>query len=597
MQDAKEEVRARLAIEDVIGEYVPLKRAGRLWRGLSPFTNEKTPSFFVTPERNIWHDFSANRGGDIFTFIMEVEGLDFRGALELLARKSGVDLSQYDTSRSRDVADKKRRYLEANSIAGRYYQRAMLKSKSAQDYISKARGLSRETVAAWGIGYAPPKGGLVEFLLGKGFSNAEIRGAGLMSAGGNDMFRSRMMVPLCDSQGQIVGFTGRIIGDGEPKYINTPATLLYDKGRQVFGLHLAKQSIRAQDFVVLVEGNLDVISSWQAGVKNVVACAGTALTSDHLRTLSRLTYNIRFCFDSDKAGVAATERAIPLTESLDLKLSVISLPDDAKDPDELISKDAGAWQAAVTNHKPAAEWVIDQYASQVDLGSADGKKTLTTEAMKVITNLRDPVEREHYMKILADLTGTSMSALEQKLDSVDAKTDEKKPRRPVKTEKVAAASRRDEQYMLTRILAIALSQPKFRSILKNLPDIYLTEILARIKYHLLGEKSIEMSTDLADKLAELELIAEHELSQIDDPRVLMLSYMRELELSRMENQRVGLMNEFAAATADDAARRELINGAINGVNRTIKTLRETGAGDDWAGLFDVWNRRKDSDVL
>lgn len=588
MQEAKEEVRSKLIIEDVIGEYVQLKRAGRLWRGLSPFTNEKTPSFFVTPDRNIWHDFSSNRGGDIFAFIMEVEGLDFRGALEFLARKAGVDLAQYDTHRSREFTDRKKRFLEINSIAMRYFQNALIKSKTAVGYVFSSRGLTKQTVVEWGIGFAPDSGGVVNYLRRKGFRDDEIRGTGLIGGRGGDMFRGRMMVPLCDSQGQVVGFTGRIIGDGEPKYINTPATILYDKGRQVFGLHLAKKSIREQDFAVLVEGNLDVISSHQAGVKNVVACAGTALTHDHLKSLARLTNSVRLCFDGDAAGVAATERAIELAESLGLKLSVIVMPADVKDPDELITgESAKAWCETIDHHKPAVQWIIDTYAAENDLTSADGKKTLTSQALKVIAKLTDPIEREHYLHELSRLTGASHSALEQKMSSGD---EPKQMRRlkPTKLTKSDAASRRDEQYLLNRIFAISFASTNLRSILKNLPDTYLTEVLARAKYHMLGEQSIEMTTDLADKLAEFELIASQEISSQTDARSLMLGYMREIELAQAEKNRAKLMNEFATADDGDEQRRTILNGAIKSLNQTIKTLRATGANDDWAGLFSVW---------
>ncbi|GHU08128.1 DNA primase [Alphaproteobacteria bacterium] len=594
MQDAKEEVRSRLAIEDVIGEYVQLKRAGRLWRGLSPFTSEKTPSFFVTPDRNIWHDFSANRGGDIFAFVMEVEGLDFRGALELLARKASVDLSQYSTAGSRDVMSKKKRYLEANTAARKYFMQQMVQSKPAQEYIFKKRALTKDTVMEWGIGYAPFNGGAVAFLRTRGYNDAEIRGAGLMGGRGGDMFRDRMTVPLCDNQGQVVGFTGRIIGPGEPKYINTPATLLYDKGRQVFGFHLAKSAIRTEDCAVLTEGNLDVISSHQTGVKNVVACAGTALTVFHLKALSRLTSNIALCFDGDKAGVAATERAIILAQELELNLSVITLPDDVKDPDELIQQGADKWRAATKVHKPAVQWVIDHYASTVDLQNAEGKKKLTTESLKIITKLRDPVEVEHYLNVLAGLTDTTLAGLKQKMYSTNESTEKKRMLKPVKTEKNTAIRRHNEQVLTERILAIAQGKKSLRSILHNLPNEYLTEPLAKVKYFLLDENSIEIDSDLADKLAELELIA----TQIDgDERSLILTHLKELELIQAENRRAKLMGEFASADDDDEHRRELLNGAINGLNQTIKLLQSTGNNDEFAGLFAVWDGRKDETVV
>lgn len=261
--DAREEVRSRLAIEDVVGEYVQLKRAGRNWKGLSPFTGEKTASFFVSPDKNIWHDFSSNQGGDIFTFIMMVEGMDFRGALELLARKAGVDLSLYDSGSSKELSEKKRRLLAINESATVFFQRYLIQNKSAVDYV-KGRGLDRASVHEFRLGFAPDSmSALADFLVKKGYPKADIQAAGLLNSRGGDLFRQRMMVPLSDAAGQIIGFTGRIVGDVQnaPKYLNTPQTVLYDKGRHVFGLFQAKQAIRDAGYVVIVEGNLDVVSS------------------------------------------------------------------------------------------------------------------------------------------------------------------------------------------------------------------------------------------------------------------------------------------------------------------------------------------------
>jgi DNA primase len=423
--DAKEEIRSRLAIEDVIGEYVQLKRAGRNWKGLSPFSSEKTPSFFVSPDKGIWHDFSSNKGGDIFSFVMEMEGLDFRGTLEVLARKAGVDLGLYTTERGQGLAKKKQRLLSLLDAASTFYQRRLLSTPHAIEYVAKRRGLSRDVVHDFRIGYAPGDGrSLMAFLLGKGFTEAEIKDAGLSSmrrGGVGDMFRERMMVSLADGQGQVVGFTARLISDDiqAPKYINTPQTLLYDKSRNVFGLHLAKEAIRKNDYAVIVEGNLDVVSSHQAGIKQVVATAGTALTEHHLKILSRLTHHVRLAFDGDKAGIAATERAIPIAQSVGVELSIINMPGDAKDPDELIKQDPKLWVQAIESSQPAVEWVIDQYAKNVDLKSAEGKRKLTTEALKLVVVLGDPIEREHYLQILAERTGASLGALAERLQQLN----------------------------------------------------------------------------------------------------------------------------------------------------------------------------------
>lgn len=420
MQDAKEEVRSRLNIEDVIGDYVQLKRAGRNFKGLSPFTSEKTPSFYVSPDKHIWHDFSSNKGGDIFSFVMEVEGLNFRESLELLARKAGVDMSLYDTKGGQEIAQLKKRLLLAHSLAADYYQQSLIKNKHAVEYVFGNRGLSKQIVQDFKIGYSPTIGdALVRFLAKKGFSAKELSQAGLVNRFGGDLFRGRMMIPLMDNTGNVIGFTGRIVSDepNAPKYLNTSQTLLYDKGRHVFGLSQAKESIRANDYAVVVEGNLDVISSHQVDINQVVATAGTAMTEHHLRALVRLTNNIRLAFDGDKAGLAATERAIPIAQAVGAELTIVSMPDNAKDPDELIKKDPSLWQSAIENSEPAVDWIIKQYLLREDLKTAAGKRKFTTEALNVVRMLSDQVVQEHYVNIISEYSDASPEALKEKLAS------------------------------------------------------------------------------------------------------------------------------------------------------------------------------------
>lgn len=428
MEDAKEEVRARLAIEDVIGEYVQLKRAGRNFKGLSPFTGEKTPSFYVSPDKHIWHDFSSNKGGDIFSFIMEVEGMDFRQSLEHLARKAGVDLSMYQSSGGRDTARRKKRLFEALQLAASYYQHSLLKNPRALEYVFTRRGLTKQTVGDFRIGYAPEQGdALVRFLGKKGFSKHELIQAGLTNRFGSDLFRGRMIVPLLDPIGQTVGFTGRIIVDdpNAPKYLNTPATLLYDKGRHIFGFSQAKEAIRAKGYVVVVEGNLDVVSSHQSDVRQVVASAGTAMTESHLKALNRLTPDVRLAFDGDKAGVAATERVIPIASALGVNVTIISLSGGAKDPDELIKQDPELWAKAVQSAEPAVDWLFKQYCQREDLSLAAGKRAFTTAALAVVKGLHDPVEQDHYERLIASMVGSSVSAVKAKLAA--AETPAKRP--------------------------------------------------------------------------------------------------------------------------------------------------------------------------
>lgn len=236
------------------------------------------------------------------------------------------------------------------------------------------------------------------------------------------------MVPLMDASGQVIGFTGRIIGDvpNAPKYLNTPQTLLYDKGRHIFGLSQAKEAVRTTGYVVVVEGNLDVVSSHQAGVRQTVATAGTAMTEHHLKALKRLTADVRLAYDGDAAGIAATERAIGLAAPLGIDLAIISLPKGAKDPDELIQQDKQAWQRAINEAKPAVEWILDQYRERVDVKTATGKREFTSAALAIVRSLTDPVERDHYERTVATIVGSSLTAIQQKLSQQSTPTVELK---------------------------------------------------------------------------------------------------------------------------------------------------------------------------
>lgn len=464
MQDAKEEVRVRLNIEDVIGEYVQLKRAGRNFKGLSPFSGEKTPSFVVSPEKHIWHDFSSGKGGDVFSFVMEVEGMDFRQALEHLARRAGVDLSMYQSSKSGELAKKKKRLLEAHRLSAQYYQQSLLQNQHALEYVFKQRTLSKEIVQDFQIGYAPSSGdALVQFLTKKGFSKKELTEAGLTNRYGGDLFRSRMMVPLMDGTGQVIGFTARVLKDepNAPKYLNTPQTILYDKSRHVFGLSQAKEAIRTHGYAVLVEGNLDVVSSHQAGVRQVVATAGTALTEHHLRALVRLSPQIRLAFDGDKAGLAATERAIPIAQTVGAELTIVSLPDTAKDPDELIKQDVNLWQKAIDTAEPAVDWLLKHYEAQVDLTTSIGKRRYTTAGLTLVRHLSDPVDQDHYIQLMAQRTGSSTAALREKLATTKDVADA-----PVRLRPVAESARQATEAVVAPyqddLLAAMLVTPEAR---------------------------------------------------------------------------------------------------------------------------------------
>jgi DNA primase len=575
MQDAKEEVRSRLNIEDVVGEYVQLKRAGRNFKGLSPFSSEKTPSFTVSPEKHIWHDFSSGKGGDIFSFVMEVEGLDFRAALELLARKAGVDLSQYDNKAAGEIAQKKKRLAEANELAARYYQQSLLRNQHALEYVFKKRGLSKEVIQEFRIGYAPDEGeALVRALVKRGFTKKELSDAGLTNRFGGDIFRARMTVPLMDGSGQVIGFTGRIISDdpNAPKYLNTPQTLLYDKSRHVFGLSQAKESIRKSDNAVVVEGNLDVISSHQAGVKHVVATAGTAMTEWHLKALSRLSQNVKLAFDADKAGLAATERAISIAQHVGAELKIVSLPESAKDPDELIQQDVNLWVKAIVAAQPVVDWVLEQYSKREDLSTAAGKRQFTTAALSVIRSLGDVVEVEHYLKQIAAMTDSSLDTIKKKFNGEEVK--EARPLKQIRSSDPSLPYENFNSYQDT-LLAVLWCDKKSRRLLDGFDTSLFTgssrQQLARALQ--LGTLDNLQSIETYVKIVELKAESRYESWTEHDRELEAARLLRQISIEQKLHTKETLLEELRQVESDGDDQR-----ASELRTKLHQLIKETGRG-------------------
>ena len=438
MNDAKEEIKSRLAVEDVVGQYIELKRAGRNLKGRSPWGVDKTPSFMVSPEKGIWHDFSANKGGDIFSFVMEVEGISFKEALEKLAAQAGVDITKYSGG-DKGVTKRKLRAKEALALAAKYYQACLVRDKTVCEYVFYQRNMNRGTVSEFKIGYSPASGkALLQVLKKRGFTERELSDAGLLNRFGSDMFRDRVMIPFIDTTGNVIGFTARIVGKGEPKYLNTQETILFNKSRFIFGLYNAKEAIRRNGFVVIVEGNMDVISSHQAGVKEAVATSGTAMTEQHLKMLSNLTPDIRLAYDGDAAGVKATERAIMLAGDLGINLTVISNYHGAKDPDELIQRDPSLWQQAVAERIPAVDWLLHKYEENLDLREAPAKKQYSDVALKLLSYVKDEVERAAYEEKVAKKLGVGVEILRDKGERLSKKLEQAAAKRYLKTPKTTA---------------------------------------------------------------------------------------------------------------------------------------------------------------
>jgi DNA primase len=579
--DAVEDIKSRLSIEDVVSQYVELKRAGRNFKGLSPFGNERTPSFMVSPEKQIWHDFSSGKGGNMFSFVMEMEGVDFKGALELLARKAGVDLEQYRGSRASNTREKDRLH-EALELAARFYQVQFSKNKTALEYVFKKRQFTKQTALEWRLGYSPNTGdALVSFLHKKGFTDNEVKSAGLSAQryrGVGDMFRGRLMIPLQDAQGRVIGFTARLLVDDPdaPKYINTPQTLVYDKSRHVFGLHLAKESIRKTKYVVIAEGNLDVISSHQAGVRQVVATAGTALTEQQLKALSRFTDDIRLSFDADKAGLNATERAIPIASKVGISLGIITIP-SGKDPDDLIKQDADIWRDIITKSQYALDWLIERYEKLLDINSAQGKRQFSDVILNIIRGLQDPVEQEHYLGEVGKRIGVSQGALLSKM-----KDPVLKPKLKTKRTENLPPDKASLEVIKTQnhLLALALLQPKLRLYLEPLKSQMIVEdrakeLLAFLEAHpdFSGEvgKAVTLRP-LADYVKMLSLLFEElyqdlELTELHIEATRLQAHLVD---QYVKIQKGRIVHELQIA--DETRRGELLSKVVK-LDQLLKTYK------------------------
>lgn len=550
MNDARDEIKARISIEDLAGEYLELKRTGRNFKALSPWTNERTPSFIISPDKQIWHDFSSGKGGDIFGFIMEVEGMNFREALEFLARKAGVEIETFDSKRSREISEKKERLRKILQISANFYQHMLVRNKEALNYVFKNRKLSKEIVQEFKIGFAPnTQKMLTNFLLKKGFAMSDIRDAGLLNRFGGDIFRNRMVIALQDSGGSPVGFTGRIIKDepNAPKYLNTPQTLLYDKSSNIFGLSQAKNEIRKAGFVVVVEGNMDVISSHQAGVKNVVATAGTAMTVHHLKALGRFSNDVRLCFDSDQAGISATERAISLGQQAGVELSIITLNQsagEAKDPDELIQKDLELWKDSISKPQPAIEWIFDQYEKRLNIATAVGKKEFSTIALKLVENLNDPVEKDFYIEQISKRIGVSKTTLLGKFDE--------KPR-PVKSKRRIKIEKTDEKFVDEYIyeddlLALAIKEQKLAEMLSELQDDILHDKQRNQILQILKSNNLDLLKNFDDYVKILLLKADERLGNIKGSATdEMKRLIHKIKTQNLQERKVNLQEQLEDA--------------------------------------------------
>ncbi|PIS43000.1 MAG: DNA primase [Candidatus Kerfeldbacteria bacterium CG08_land_8_20_14_0_20_40_16] len=415
-----DEIKERLDIAEVLQEYIQLRKSGANFKALCPFHNEKTPSFMVSPEKQIWHCFGCSEGGDIFGFVMKIEGVEFPEALRILAKKAGVELRREDPT----LQNKKTRLLDICKLTAAYYHKVLLESPKAEfvrEYL-KSRQIDSDTTEQFKLGYSPDSWDLLfEFLKKKGYSEEEIFLAGLTvkkekGTGYYDRFRNRLMFPINDIHGNAVGFGGRTLKKDEQgaKYINSPETLVYNKSHILYGLDQAKSSIRKEDAVIVVEGYTDCISAHQAGIRNVVASSGTALTEGHLKLIKRYTSNIIVAFDRDVAGAEAAKRGIEVALTQEMNIRVLELL-SGKDPDEAIKENKDDFLKAVKEAKPYLQYYFDDTFKNFNLSRVEDKKRAAAVLLPIIAKIANGIEQSHWLKELAKKIDVSEEILRERI--------------------------------------------------------------------------------------------------------------------------------------------------------------------------------------
>ena len=512
MSSSVEQIKERLSIQDVVGSYLKLEKAGNSLKAKCPFHNEKTPSFFVSPDRSSYYCFGCGAKGDIFTFVQEFEGIDFLGALKILADKAGVTLEKF-TSKTGDKKERLYQLMEATTL---FLQRNLQSEEIPLSYLKK-RGLKDETIKNWRIGYVRDEWRTIsDHLKSKGFLDDEIERAGISKTEGKntyDRFRGRIMFPIFDSAGRVIAFSGRILHDDgqSAKYLNSPQTELFDKSKVLYGYDKAKQSIRKFDFSILVEGQMDIIMAHQAGFTNTVASSGTALTSEHLSLLKRISNKIIMSFDSDNAGAKAAERGWALALSCGMDVKIAEIP-KGFDPADLILKDKEEFKTVIKN----SIFLIDFLLNRVKAEIPDKKKlwqTIKTKVLPYIYLLDGNTERSRYVKKISEMIDTKEDFIWDDLKKV--KLDEEfQPKNQTENKTI-------EKQIGEEILKNGSAEKNLAVILAKQESLKIntSKIQEQIKNITGEEKFNNFAKEYKEKIDELTFEAESYYSEVEEEKL------------------------------------------------------------------------------
>ncbi len=518
MDSQVEEIKNKLNVVDVVGGYMKLTKTGANLRGVCPFHSEKSPSFFVSPARQMWHCFGCGAGSSIFDFVMKIEGVEFGDALRILAGKAGVQLKRENVQ----LRTERQRLYEVCELATKFFEKQLEASeigKEAQAYLLK-RGISQESIKKWRLGYSPDTwNGLSDFLIGQGYERDEVVKAGLAiekeknKADSYDRFRGRIIFPVFDIHGQVVGFGGRVFKQADQKeiakYINSPQTLLYDKSGLMYGLNNAKLDIRKQNQCVVTEGYTDVIMCHQAGYQNTVSASGTALTHQHLVILKRYCENLVLAFDMDVAGDSATKRGINLAQEQGFNIKIIESYGDGdkkSDPADIIVKDPKIWEDSLVKAKSIMDYYFDSAFASFDAKKPEGKKEIGRIVLPAIKRLANTIEQSFWIQKLSQKLNISEEAIIQELVKLKNDPTNYESKRITNT----TASDLNKPVLGIEGRKTLLEEKLIALILKNPEHILLLEDL---HYGLLSEKTKHFFEEIKKIVANQKVVKEGEIKR------------------------------------------------------------------------------------
>jgi len=575
MQSSSEEIKNKLDIVEVIGQYVKLQKAGANYRGLCPFHKEKTPSFFVSPSRQIWHCFGCSLGGDIFSFIIKIENIEFKEALKILAQKAGVDLV-YENPQ---VRSQKQRIIDVNKEAAGFFEQNLWKEKAVIDYLLK-RGLKEETIKEFHLGWASDEWNeLSNFLVKKGFKSNEILDSGLAIPKNTDIydrFRSRIMFPIEDSSNNIVAFTGRIfqgtaslktIRDIEKigKYINSPQTLIFDKSKILYGLSKSKNYLRSEENTLLVEGQMDFLAAWQSGIKNMVATSGTALTSYQLKILKRYNDTLVLGFDMDEAGEKAAERGIELALSKEFNVKILRLSEGKDLADFLMDKEN---KVNIKDLVKKAEAIMDFYFARAqnegDKTNIDGKKAIASYFLPKIKKLNNVLDRSFWINKLSRFINIPDQALEDELNRLQEGGDELIVDENESLYQFPATQLRSRiDGIAERIISFLIKMPSLKKEASSY-ESYFPESFQTIFQVI---KNISSGEDLSTKSLKKVNLPEGLINQINQ-----LALRADYETELLEKFQVSIEEEFEKELRE--LKKEYIKKRLEGMEKEIRVAEK-----------------------